>query len=62
MIGTTSICKHQKEYDEYIKKHNIYTSKDGWGVNVKALAKYIKENHISEKDVNDELVEKFKTK
>ena len=60
MTGKISTCKHQKEYDEYIAKHNIYTFNENWGINVGALAKFIKEHHIKTEDINEEFLEQFK--
>ena len=61
MGDKSSKCKHQKEYDKYIEKHDIYRSNESWGINVSALAKYSKEHHIDSSEITEEFLEQFRT-
>ncbi len=54
--------KYHKQLQEYVKKHPPYAPSEPCNMDLRAFAKYVKENGLSNDDITPEIVERFTLK
>ena len=60
MSGQRKNCsEYEKQMNEYVRKHPPYVPSIPCNIDLRAFARYVKENNLSNEDITSEIVEKF---